>query len=100
MNALNAPITTNIALLILGYLNKDSKLYFSKVGDKGLGWFPLTPLKVFVWVCWHMHVGRLWVFLNYIYILYKLKKKKKLVIKPKRGKAKQAYTKRKANVLA
>lgn len=38
MNTLNAPVVANIALLILGYLNKDSKLYFPKLGDESLGW--------------------------------------------------------------
>lgn len=49
MNSLNVPIVTNIALLLLGYLNKDSELYFPKSGDESLRYFythPL-PLKVF-----------------------------------------------------
>lgn len=70
MNTLNAPVVTNIALLILGYLNKDSKLYFPKFGDETLGCFPHTPLKVFVRVCWHMHMGILWGFFKlHIYSL-------------------------------
>lgn len=42
---MNAPTVANIALLILGYLNKDLKLYFLKFGDESLGWFPLHIFK-------------------------------------------------------
>lgn len=100
MNTLNAPTVTNIALLILGYLNKDSKLYFPKFGDESLGWFPHTPLKVFLCVCagtctW-VYCG---VFLNYRYILYKLKKTPNHSNKTQKRKTKQTYTKRKANLV-
>lgn len=56
MNTLNA-IVANTALLLLGYLDKDSKLYFPKFGDESLGWLPHTPLKVFICVYWHMQVS-------------------------------------------
>lgn len=53
---MNDPTAANIALLILGYLNEDFKLYFLKFGDESLGWFPLHIFKgVYICVLTHPH---------------------------------------------
>lgn len=56
MNTLNAPTVANTALLLLGYLDKDSKLYFPEFGDESLGWFPPHTFKG-VSMCVLAHAG-------------------------------------------
>lgn len=52
MNTLNAPIVANTALLLLGYLDMDSKLYCPEFGDESLGWLPPYTFKgVCLYVC-------------------------------------------------
>lgn len=65
MNTLNAPIVANTALLLLGYLDKDSKLSFPEFGDESLEWLsPYTFRGVFK--CVLAHAG------GYTVIFFKL----------------------------
>lgn len=54
VNILNIPVAANTVLLLLGYPDNNSKLYFPKFGDESLGWLPPYTFKG---VCWHMQVG-------------------------------------------
>lgn len=90
MNTLNA-IVANTALLLLGYLDKDSKLYFPKF-DKKLRVAPPYTFKG-VHMCVLAHAGEYTVvFFKTTYIHYKLRKTNSImVIKPKRENKTNTY---------
>lgn len=98
MNTLNTPIAANTALLLLGYLNKGSKLYFPKFGDESLGWLPPYTFKgVYMRVLAHAG-GYTVIFFKATDIHYKLRKTNSIMVVKPKEKTKRTHTKRKANL--